>query len=122
MAHANFHVALGVGLGTALLMPRIALAWLRREPLARSVGLMLLVAYGLGFWAIVPNLFGITGVTGALHTHALSDVFVLHRSIDLRSEDGGLMMGELALGALLVVHYLVIVAAVLRVSTTRPSS
>lgn len=119
MAHANLHIALGVGLGTAFTMPGLLLSWVRGRPVARAVGWMLVAAWSLGCLAIVPNILGFSGITGAAHTHVLADVFVLHRTVDLRIEDGGMLVGELALAAAMVFHYAVIVAAVVRAGKPR---
>jgi hypothetical protein len=111
VAHTNLHLALGVGVGTAVAVIPVARAWLAGRPLARPIAVMLIASYGLGLWAIAPNLAAKAGVH--LAGARWADVFVLHTTLDRRI-DGGLLLGELALCAALVSHYGLIIAALIR--------
>lgn len=118
MAHANFHLAVGLAVGAAVMAPPVVRALAARRPLARPIGRMWLAALALGAWALVPNLVSAAGLTAALHRAWWADLFVLHRAIDGRVH-GGLLIGELALVAQLVGHYLLLVLALARARTSR---
>ncbi|MEZ4359972.1 MAG: hypothetical protein R3B48_07325 [Kofleriaceae bacterium] len=113
MAHANLHVAAGLALATALTSWPVARAWLAGAPLARPLGRLLLVSYALGAWAVMPNLATRLGADPAIHHAPWANVFVGHALIDARTR-GGLLIGELAIVAILVLHYAAIVAALAR--------
>jgi hypothetical protein len=115
MAHANLHMAAGMVLGTAITVIPLARAWLGGAPLARPVGRMLLAAYAVGIWAIVPNLVSAAGGPAGIHHAVWSNVFVGHALID-RKRGGGLLIGELVMVAVLVFQYAVLVLALVKVS------
>lgn len=113
MAHANLHMAMGMALGTAVTVLPVARAWLARAPLARPVGRMLVAAYALGVWALVPNLVTSVGGPAAIHHNPVANIFVGHALVD-RREGGGLLIGEVAMVAILVFQFAVLVAAIAR--------
>lgn len=113
MAHANLHMAAGMALGTALTLIPVARATLTGAPLARPVGRMLLAAYVLGVWALVPNLVTAAGGPGGIHSAVWANLFVGHAIID-RKKDGGLLIGELVMVAVLVFQYALLIFAILR--------
>jgi hypothetical protein len=113
VAHANLHMAAGMVVGTAVTLIPVARAWLGRAPLARPVGRMLVAAYALGVWALVPNLVSAAGGPASIHHHPASNVFLLHALIDHR-KDGGLLIGELVMVAVLVFQFTLLVAAIAR--------
>lgn len=119
MAHANFHLAVGMMVGAAPLAVPVVRALAARRPVARALGRMWLAALAVGAWALVPNLVSAAGLTASLHRAWWADVFVLHRAIDGRIH-GGLLIGELALVAQLVAHYAILVVALARRSNPRP--
>lgn len=113
MAHANLHLATGLAVGAAVMIPPLVRALVARRPLARPIGRMWLAALAVGAWALVPNLVSAAGVTSSLHRAWWADVFVGHRAIDQRI-NGGLLIGELLLVAQLVGHYLLLLLALAR--------
>lgn len=113
MAHANLHMAAGMVVGTAITVWPVARAWLGRAPLARPVGRMLVAAYALGVWALVPNLVTAAGGPAGIHEAVWANVFVGHALID-RREGGGLLVGQAVMVALLAFQYAVLVAALVR--------
>lgn len=115
MAHANFHMAAGMAIGTAATLLPVARAWFARAPLARPVGRMLVAAYALGIWALVPNLVTAAGGPAGIHHNPVANIFVGHAIID-RREDGGLLLGELGMVAVLVFQFALLVAAIARAS------
>lgn len=104
MAHPNLHAALGFVIGSAITVLPVAYAWWRHRPMGRPVGVMLLLTYGLGVLAIVPNLLVEIGAFATLEAVPLRDVFVLHRWLDQRAS-AGLLIGEVILFAHFVMHY-----------------
>lgn len=118
MAHANLHLAVGLGVGAVATALPVLRALVSRTPMARPLAQMWLCALAVGAWALVPNLISALGVTSALHRAAWADVFVFHRTIDRRL-DGGLLIGELLLVAQLATHYALLVLALVR--TRRPA-
>ena len=104
MAHANLHFALGMAVGTAIAAPPVIGALLRRAELARPLARLWLVSLACGAWAVMPNLVSAAGLTAGWHHARWADLFIGHRAIDRRVH-GGLLIGELALIAQLVVHY-----------------
>ena len=121
MAHANLHMAAGMALGTALTMYPVARAWVTRAPLARPVGRMLLAAYGLGIWALIPNLISAAGGPASIHHAFWSNIFLGHALID-RRKDGGLLIGELVMVAVLFFQFSVLLLALRRTPRARDAS
>ena len=121
MAHANLHMAAGMALGTAATFYPVARAWVTRAPLARPVGRMLLAAYALGIWALVPNLVSAAGGPASIHHAFVSNIFLGHAVID-RRKDGGLLIGELVMVAVLLFQFTVLLLALRRTSAGAPKS
>lgn len=121
MAHANLHMAAGMVLGTAVTLYPVARAWVTRAPLARPVGRMLLAAYALGVWALVPNLVSAAGGPASLHHAFWSNIFLGHAAID-RRKDGGLLIGELVMVAVLFFQFTVLLLALRRTPPARAGS
>lgn len=113
MAHANLHMAAGMAIGTALTLLPVARATFSGAPLARPIGRMLIAAYALGVWALVPNLVTAAGGPGGIHTAIWANLFVGHAIID-RKKDGGLLIGELVMVAILIFQYALLVFAIQR--------
>lgn len=118
MAHANLHMAAGMVIGTAATLVPVARAWLARAPLARPVGRMLVAAYALGVWALVPNLVTSAGGPAGIHHDPMANLFVGHALIDQR-KDGGLLVGELVMIAVLVFQFALLVVAIARAPRSR---
>jgi hypothetical protein len=116
VAHVNIHLALGIAAGTAGTLIPVARAWLAGRPLARPVAIMIGFSYALGLWAIAPNILTKLGVHVA--GRAWADIFVLHTSVD-RALRGGLLVGEVAIAAAFVLHYAVVMAALVRAHRRR---
>lgn len=110
MAHANLHMAAGMVVGTAVTLLPVARAWLGGAPLARPVGRMLVAAYVVGVWALIPNLVTAAGGPAGIHEAVWANVFVGHAVID-RREGGGLLIGEAVMVAMLAFQYAVLVLA-----------
>jgi len=108
MAHPNLHLAVGLSVGMAFGLPRVALAWARNRPLARPIRDMLLASFALALFAVVPNALNLGGTW--------TNLFVAHAALSAwRPNGGGLLIGELVISTLLVFDYLLVMAAVIRV-------
>jgi hypothetical protein len=119
MAHANFHLAAGIAVGTAATALPLVRAWLADAPLARPVARMLIVSYALGFWAVIPNAITTLGGSPSVHRAWWSNVFLGHAAIDRRLEEG-LLIGELGIAAAFVAHYALILVALRRAKRLSP--
>jgi hypothetical protein len=113
VAHANLHLAAGMATATALTLWPLARALRARAPLAAPLRRVLLSSYALGVWALLPNLLTRAGAPPSVHRAWWANVFLGHAWIDGRT-DGGLLIGEIALVAILVFHYALLVAALAR--------
>ena len=118
MADANLHLAAGLAVGSAIGIVPVARAWLGGRPLARPIGFMILATCALGVWSILPNLVGKVGIHIA--GHRIADVFVLHTTLDRRT-DGGLLVGEMVIAAIMVAQYAIVIAAVVRARRRTPT-
>jgi hypothetical protein len=113
MAHANLHIAAGIAAGTAATAWPVLRAWSGGRPLARPIGRLLVASYALGLWAVVPAALTTLGAPAAVHHAWWADAFLLHAQIDRRIEHG-LLIGELAIAAAFVAHYLLLLVALRR--------
>ena len=122
MADSVLHFGIGVGLGTMAFAPSAIRAIFRMcrgssarspEGLAALTGKMLLLSYGLGIVAVIPNLLRSAGCPEALCSNIVMNVFVLHPFID-SLKTGGRLLGELLVVSLFLLHYSTILIAILR--------
>jgi hypothetical protein len=113
MAHANFHLAAGIAVGTAVTALPVARAWLASRPVSRPIARMLVASYALGFWAVIPNAITTLGGPASVHHAWWSNVFLGHAAID-RQVEQGLLIGELGIAAAFVAHYALVLLALWR--------
>lgn len=113
MAHLNFHIAEGLGLGAAIGVVPLARAWLAGRPLATPILRIALLSFALAAWAIVPQILTTLGAPASVHTASWANLFLGHAIIDRRL-DGGLLIGEVLIAAWLVGLYLLILVAIRR--------
>ena len=109
-AHATFHFFLGAAAGMGLLLPCIWSAARDQRPLSGPLLRWLLVAYGLGLWAVVPNVLGHLGVPQEICDGWWMNAFLLHPLID-RVQDGGKLLGEVGMTMIFCTQYLVLVTS-----------
>ncbi len=121
MAHANLHMAAGMAVATAVTAWPVVRAWWQRRPMAKPVARLLLASYGLGLWALMPNLVTSAGGSPAIHRAPWANIFLAHAWIDQRN-DGGLLVGELLMVALFALHYAVLVLALARARRLRDAA
>jgi len=110
-AHVAFHFALGMGVGSAVGFPTVLRAWYFRRPLARPFLHWFAWCYGAGVFAVVPSILRSFGLPPGLCGHWSMNVFLLHPLVD-RLRPGGLLVGELAMGAVAGAQYAMILLAI----------
>lgn len=119
MAHAAFHFSIGMTAGMVLLAPQLKRAWQQRERIYPAVKWWVLAAWSLGFTAIIPSLLGYAGLPESFCSGWWMNFFLLHALINHLFAQH-LIMSSLVFGGLLSLQYLVILAAIQRV-TTKPA-
>ena len=113
MAAATLHFAAGMAVGTAMTAPALRRAWRDRHPLARLMLRAILLVYGLGIYAMTPNLLRRIGCPENICTAWWTNLFLFHRAICCFWK-GGRKLGEAAIGALGVLQYAALLLAVRR--------
>ncbi len=121
MAQSTVHVAVGVAAGTLLALPAVWRAWRQRGRLARPIGRGLILAYGLGLFAVLPAILQRLGAGGAWTGAWWATIFIgfpLLRRLGLPS----IVLGELLLALLFGLHYGVILLAIRRTGGGHPEN
>lgn len=118
MAHVNFHIAEGLGLGAAIGIVPLARAWLADRPMAMPILRIALLSFALAAWAIVPQVLTTLGAPASVHTSRWANLFLGHAIVDRRL-DGGLLIGEVLIAAWLVGLYIWILVAIRRARRQR---
>jgi len=109
----SFHFGIGMAIGTACALPRLARAWHDDRPLTAAFRQWFLFSYGLGLWAIAPNLLRRLGAPEALATHPAMNIFLLHPLIN-HSMRGGVLRGAVLVGSIAGLQYLLMLLAIRR--------
>ena len=107
------HFAAGMAVGTAVAAPRLWRQWTERRAVATPIRRWLLWSYGLGLYAVVPNMLLRCGLPEGLFRGAWANIFLLHPILDGMGA-GGMYKGAAAAAAIFAVQYLVILAAIRR--------
>ncbi len=113
MAHVNLHLAEGLALGAALGAVPLARAWLGSRPVAGPILRMAALSLVLATWAVVPQVLTTLGAPARVHTAWWANLFLGHALID-RREEGGLLIGEVAIAAYGFGLYLLLLVALWR--------
>lgn len=113
MIHVTVHFALGMAVGMVLSAPRLARAWRGGCPVARHAARMLAWAYGIGLFAVVPNVLLNLGLPPAVCSGWWMNLFMLHPLIDQLGH-GAAVTGQAACGLLFAAQYALLVLAVHR--------
>ena len=121
MMHSTLHFSLGMLVGTALTCRPLLAAWKRGARVAPRLRRWLVVAYGLGLYAIVPNLLRRAGVAHAVCEGWLMNIFLFSPALN-RLMQGGTISGPFIMGALVAAQYVILLQAVRRTTrqTRRP--
>ncbi|MBL7077208.1 MAG: hypothetical protein ISS31_07040 [Kiritimatiellae bacterium] len=113
MMHSTLHFSLGMVVGTALTYRPLLDAWRRKAALAPHLRRWLIVAYGLGVYAIVPNLLRRAGVPHDLCEAWFMNIFLLSSALN-RSIQGSALYGPFVMGILVTAQYAVLLRAIHR--------
>ncbi len=120
MMHSTLHFSLGMVVGTALTCRPLLDAWQRKAPVAAHLRRWLVIAYGLGVYAIVPNLLrrALGGVANriAVSPHEVCEawfmnIFLLSPLLN-RLVQGGTIYGPFVMGSLMLSQYATLLLAV----------
>ncbi len=118
MMHSTLHFSLGMLVGTVLTGRPLLQAWRRGAPLAASLRRWLIVAYGLGIFAIVPNLLRRAGVAHHLCEAWFMNIFLFSPALN-RLIHGGTIIGPFVMGLLIVSQYATLLLALKRAYRSR---
>jgi hypothetical protein len=99
--------------GTALTYRPLLDAWRRGAPVAHPLRRWLMVAYGLGLYAIVPNLLRRAGVAHDLCEAWFMNIFLFSSALN-HLVQGGTIYGPFGMGLLLMSQYLTLLWALRR--------
>jgi hypothetical protein len=119
MAHANLHIAEGLALGAAVGGVPLLRGWLAGRPVSGPILRMAALSLALAAWAVVPQILTTLGAPAGVHTAWWANAFLGHAALD-RREDGGLLIGEVAIAAYGCALYLLILLALWRARRRRP--
>jgi hypothetical protein len=118
MMHSTLHFSVGMLLGTALTCRPLLAAWKRNGGLAAPLRRWLVVAYGLGVYAVVPNLLRRAGAPHDTCEAWIMNLFLGSPTLN-RMMQGGAITGPFVMGALIAAQYALLLRAVKRASVPR---
>ncbi len=113
MMHSTLHFSLGMVVGTALTYRPLLDAWHRQTTLAPHLRRWLIAAYGLGVFAIAPNLLRRAGVAHDLCEAWFMNIFLLSSALN-RLVQGGTIYGPFVMGTLITAQYALLLRALQR--------
>ncbi|MBT3294370.1 MAG: hypothetical protein HN919_17815 [Verrucomicrobia bacterium] len=113
MMHSTIHFSLGMLVGTALTCRPLLAAWKSGAHVAPLLRRWLVVAYGLGLYAIVPNLLRRAGIAHAVCEGWIMNIFLLSPMLN-RLIQGGTISGPFIMSALVAAQYIILLQAVRR--------
>jgi hypothetical protein len=108
MAHTALHLAVGLGLGMALAAPALGRAWRdaaahrpgAHTPLSRPLARLLAGSWGLGLFAIIPNVLRAMAMPEWFCSGWWMNLFLLHPLLDGWVSGGTVIGGFLLVAAL----------------------
>ncbi|MBN2302044.1 MAG: hypothetical protein JXN60_05950 [Lentisphaerae bacterium] len=113
MTHSVFHFAIGMALGTSSLLPWILHRILKGRSANPLIITWLFLAYGLGAWAVVPNMLRQFGVGIFSTAQSWVNIFLLHSFLDSR-QLGGALIGAACVIVCFSIQYGIILFAIYR--------
>ncbi len=121
MAQSTLHFSIGMLVGSLLGAPGLWRARHSAQRIAPRFARLFAYAYGLGLFAMLPSIFRRIGMAEtALHAGWMN-VFLFYPLIE-RIEAPTIVLGELLIGALFAMHYLLLLLAIRRFSTGSKTS
>lgn len=118
MAHSALHFSAGLLAGMTVFAPAVAVAFQRRRGLSRTVGRWIAVSWALGFFAIVPSLLHAAGAPPSFYGGWWMNLFFFHPLLN-RLDRGGYLVGAALMGLCFAAQYVVLLAAIVRMSQRR---
>ena len=113
MAATTVHFALGMAVGSAVVLPKLVRTWQKKGPLAREFRRWLFLAYGLGLFAVFPAILRRLGVPGAVSDGWWMNVFLAYPLINMLKQ-GGMKTGAALAGGIFCVQYGCLLLAIRR--------
>jgi len=112
------HFAVGMVVGTAAATPLLWRQWRQRGSSATAIGRWLLWSYGLGLYAVVPNILLRCGLPDGLCRGPWMNVFLLHPLLDGMGT-GGMYRGGAAIAVQFAAQYILMLLAIRRCGQSR---
>lgn len=109
--HSAMHFAIGAWVGTAIFLPEVIRRMKTGDRTAGALAELILLSYALGAWAIVPNIFRQAGLPEQICASPLMNIFLFHPLFD-KINDGGMLIGEIAITACFLLQYSLILAGI----------
>ena len=116
MAHSTMHFAVGLAVGTALLIPAVLKKIRDCEKTSAATGKLLAVSYTLAFTAIIPNLLRHSGIPDTFCSGWWMNLFFFNPLLD-KLKSGGMLIGEVLILLFFCIHYAIIIAGITRTNT-----
>lgn len=118
MAHPIFHFSTVLAAATAIQIPFLYKKMKSGQRPSQVIARFLIIAYGLAFFAITPNILGHLGMPDAFWTGWWMNVFIFHHAIDI-IQNGGALIGELLYILCFTLQYTLILFEILKLQTGR---
>ncbi len=118
MAQSTLHFSFGMIVGTLTALPSVWRAWRQDRPVARMVGRWCLLSYALGLYAVLPAIIRRLTDDPEIGSGPWWNLFLLYPLLD-RLQLPSIVGGELAVTALFMLQYSVIVLAIQRARRRR---
>ncbi len=117
MAQSTLHFAVGMAIGSAWALPQLWSKWKQAAPVANAIARWLLLAYGIGIFATLPNILRRMTHGAEWATGTWTHIFLLHPLIE-RLDLPSIALGELAIAACFAAQYATILLAIRRAKYT----
>ena len=115
------HFALGLAVGTAVLLPSVLMKLRAREKTSHATGKLIAVSYALAGLAIVPNLLRHSGMPEYFCGGWWMNLFLFNPLLD-RLKTGGMLIGEILIVLFFILHYFVILAGIIKAGARQTST
>ena len=113
MAHSTMHFAVGLAAGTCILLPQVLAKIKAGEKTCKAIEKLLTCAYILAGFSVIPNILRHSGFPDSFCSGWWMNIFLLNPLLD-KLKPGGMLIGEILIVLFFVLHYSIIIAALLR--------
>ena len=114
-AHGIFHIAIGMSIGTLIVLPSLMKAILSGNQVSEMLRRAGVIIYGLGAFAMFPSLLRRLGVPDAVCDGWWMNLFAGY-SLIKQHVDGGMLIGELLVTLQVLGHYALLMLLLWKVS------